>query len=102
MEAAAFSQSLPTDAITVSIEVDPGMEEVIAWEIYELVVPPVNRLTYEEFDSVLANDQSECQIDMPSKPNLLEIAHVLPITASTFNQHRSQIDKSTRGRLATC
>eukprot|EP00172_Hildenbrandia_rubra_P001973 Plantae.Rhodophyta-Hildenbrandia_rubra.ctg2620.p1 GENE.Plantae.Rhodophyta-Hildenbrandia_rubra.ctg2620~~Plantae.Rhodophyta-Hildenbrandia_rubra.ctg2620.p1 ORF type:complete len:834 (+),score=129.66 Plantae.Rhodophyta-Hildenbrandia_rubra.ctg2620:315-2816(+) len=107
MEAAAFSPSLPTEAITITIEVDLESERVVAWEIYASVVPAVDSLTYFQFDRLLNGEgASKARVTERTANDLLHIVRALPVIVSTFDRryeasHRSGAKKEAEGKIAS-
>jgi len=57
MEAASFSEKFPTEAITVAIEYDVNRKTVLSFDVFPSVVPPVVRLSYDTFDTLLGSNE---------------------------------------------
>lgn len=90
MDAASFSTSFATEAITVMIEYDVREEAVQNWEVFSSVVPPVKRINYEQFDVALERGAKAAQLDNVSYDDLCNIAWVAPLLADKLDTCKSR------------
>lgn len=97
MEAASFSTTLPTDGITVAMEVDITTEELTFWEIFASIIPPVTRYNYDQFDAMLDGRRKQAPADEEARRDLLAIAAIVPILARRLDTRKN----SRRLRNAT-
>lgn len=88
MEAASFSSSFPTEAITVLMDFDVINEVISNWEVFSSVVPPVTRLNYDQFDAALEDGAAAAQITEEDCHNLRHLARTAPLLAERLDQRR--------------
>ncbi len=57
MDSASFSENFPTESITVQIDYSVGDKRVVGTDIFLSVVPPVLRVSFDQFDKLLKSDR---------------------------------------------
>lgn len=53
MEAASFNTTFPTEAISIMVDFNVDDDNILNWEVFASIVPPVKRINYEQFDAAL-------------------------------------------------
>lgn len=89
MDAASFSSTCPTEAITVMLECDLRRDFVRNWEVFASIVPPVRRVSYDQFDTALEHGAAIAQLDNDTYSDLKHIAQVAPLLAEKLDNRRS-------------
>ena len=89
MEAACFSPHFPSEAITVSVEIDIKSQTVREWEIHASIVPPVMPITYEDVNNILTRKQklTAARYDLIAS-DILNIAEAIPAMMSAFDRRK--------------
>lgn len=96
MDAASFSTSLPSEAITVMVEFDVESEAVRNWEVFPSVVPPVKRINYEQYDVALERGAKAAQLKEDEFDDLRNIAWVAPLLAEKLDNRRNRRKRGLR------
>lgn len=102
MEAASFSTTLPTEAITVQLDFDLYRRKVVRWEVFPSVVPPVERLSYDEVDQLLqSNSRSIPGLLNAERCNEIRaLAHVAPQLAAVADRRRQRSERRDEGAVS--
>lgn len=95
MDAASFSPSIPTEAITVLIDFDLEEEVICNWEVFASVLPPVKCLNFDQLDEVLDGVSKDATLDEKDIENLKLLARVAPLLAEKLDQRRPRRKQRT-------
>lgn len=90
MDAASFSSSVPTEAISVMIDFDVENDLIQNWEVFASVVPPVRRLTYDQFDIALQKGADHAQISEEECEDLRQFAVIAPRLAEKLDRRTTR------------
>lgn len=90
MDAASFSSTFPTHAITVMIDFDFVKDTVSNWEVFASMVPPVKRLNYTQLDYAIENNAQAADISEEECEDLRLMAKVAPLLATKLDHRRSR------------
>ncbi|KAI0564037.1 Ribonuclease II/R [Gracilaria domingensis] len=97
MEAASFSSTLPTEAITIQIDFELENESILAWEIFPSLVPPVKRFSYKQFDAVLKKDDRARDVARDEVDDLILLARIAPLLANKLDNRRPRREQKADG-----
>lgn len=89
MDAASFSTSYPTEAVTVMIDLDAEKDIVRHWEVFASIIPPVTRVNYDQFDIAMEHGPKAAQLSQETYDDLLQIAQVAPLLADKLDHRRN-------------
>lgn len=89
MDAASFSTSLPTEAITVMVDFDVNADSVKNWEVFPSIVPPVRKVNYEQFDVGMELGAKAAQLSDEELSDLKSIAFVAPLLVDKLDTRKS-------------
>lgn len=93
MEAASFSTSLPTEAVTVQVDFDLKERRVQKWRVYPSVIPVVTRLSYDDVDQIIASP-ARSMVGMLSAQGCSELralCRVAPLLAAAVADARRRV-----------
>lgn len=89
MDAASFSTSLPTEAITVMVDFDVNADLVRNWEVFPSIVPPVRKVNYNQFDVGMELGARASELTDDELGDLKWIAFVAPLLATKLDTRKS-------------
>lgn len=90
MEAASFSISQPTKAVSISMDVDLEKELVTNWQVFASVIPPVERISYDEFDNALRTGEPDDRISAEQLADIQLLSRASPILSAKLDKRTSQ------------
>lgn len=101
MEAACFNTDMAAEAITVLIELRMESGVICNWEVFPSILPPVRRLTYQDFSTILGGESPFSDLDPEDCENLKLIGKVAPLLAKKLDQRRPNRKLKSNGSQGT-